>query len=157
MSLMSPTSRLALVLVSLLLLLGRPALAGDIQVRDAWVRGTVKGQTVTGAFMYVDAQRAAWLVEASSPIASGVELLEMNYAGRGPLVPKKVDRLLLVRGGNELTPVTGHLSLTGLQRQIVAGEQIPLRLVFRFGDGSQETLNVTASGRDFYVPGTSRR
>lgn len=59
-----------LILASALLALSATtAFAGDIEVKAPWVRGTVAGQTATGAFLEVTSQSGATLVGAASPVA----------------------------------------------------------------------------------------
>ena len=46
--------------------------SAQVAVTDAWVRGTVTGQTATGAFMKLKAATDTTLVGAASPVASVV-------------------------------------------------------------------------------------
>lgn len=73
--------------ISVLLLLlafgSAAAMATDVEVRNAWVRGTVAGQQATGAFMDISSKSGATLVGASSPAAAVTEIHEMKMDGQG--------------------------------------------------------------------------
>ena len=53
------------------------ALAADVEVKDAWVRGTVAGQQATGAFMEISSKSGATIVGAASSAAALTEMHEM--------------------------------------------------------------------------------
>ncbi len=53
----------------------------QVQVKDAWVRPALQGQTATGAFMSLTSNDGARLVGAASPIAGVVEIHEMLMEG----------------------------------------------------------------------------
>jgi hypothetical protein len=102
-----------------------------VEVRDAWIRIAVRGQSGTGAFMTLAAPAGARLVGASTPVAGSVEVHEMKMEG-------DVMRMRAVAGGLELPPrhvvELGpggyHLMLTELKQPLVAGEIVPLTLEF---------------------------
>src|SRR6058998_22278 len=85
--------------------------AAEVTVKDAWIRGTVPGQKVTGAFMQLSSTADAALVEASSPSAKFVEIHEMKQEG-DVMKMKAVDRLALPAGKPvALTPGGYHMML----------------------------------------------
>ena len=43
--------------------------AQEVTIKEPWVRGTVRGQKATGAFMQLTATEAATLVAVESPVA----------------------------------------------------------------------------------------
>ena len=102
-----------------------------VEVRDAWIRIAVRGQSGTGAFMTLAAPSGARLVGASTPVAGNAEVHEMKMDGN-------VMRMRAVAGGLELPPRQAvalepggyHLMLTGLKQPLVAGETVPLTLEF---------------------------
>ena len=55
--------------------------AADLEIKDAWVRGTVPAQKATGAFMQLSSKGGVTLVGAASPVAGVVEVHEMNMDG----------------------------------------------------------------------------
>lgn len=104
------------------------ARAADVEVKSAWVRGTVPAQTVSGAFMEIASAEGATLVGASSPLAEAVELHEMRLEG-GVMKMRAVARLALPAGTVvRLEPGGYHIMLLGLKRQLKPGEKVPLEL-----------------------------
>ena len=64
------------LVVSAAMMLGAgAALAGGVNVENAWVRGTVAAQKATGAFMRLTARADTRLVGASCPVAEVAEVL----------------------------------------------------------------------------------
>ena len=59
-------------------LLIMPVWAQNVTVTNAWVRGTVAGQTASGAFMDLTSAADVVLLGAASPAAGVVELHEMS-------------------------------------------------------------------------------
>lgn len=62
------------------LLAGTAALA-QVTVQDPWVRGTVPGQTSSGAFMTLQSAEGAKVVGVSTPVAATAEIHEMKMEG----------------------------------------------------------------------------
>ncbi|HXD50333.1 MAG TPA: copper chaperone PCu(A)C, partial [Burkholderiales bacterium] len=54
-----------------------PALA-QVSVNGAWVRATVPGQNIAGAYLKITSESTVWLVGGSSPAAKAVELHQMS-------------------------------------------------------------------------------
>jgi periplasmic copper chaperone A len=73
---------------------------GQVQVKDAWARPALQGQTATGAFMSLTSSDGARLIGAASPVAGVVEIHEMVMEG----------------------------SVMDLKRPLKAGERVPLEL-----------------------------
>lgn len=117
------------------------AQAGDLQVKDAWVRGTVPAQRSSGAFMQITSPAGATLTGASSPVAEAVELHEMSMDG-GTMRMRPLPRLPLPAGQSvELTPGGYHIMLLGLKQPLAAGTSVPLTLLFEQG-GKPESLEL---------------
>ncbi|MCU0767975.1 MAG: copper chaperone PCu(A)C, partial [Burkholderiaceae bacterium] len=55
--------------------------AAQVEVKDAWARPALQGQSATGAFMTLTARDGARLVGAASPVAGVVEIHEMVMEG----------------------------------------------------------------------------
>lgn len=53
----------------------------QVTVQDAWVRGTVPGQTSSGAFMTLQSADGAKVVGVSTPVAGTAEIHEMKMEG----------------------------------------------------------------------------
>lgn len=137
-------SRSALA-ITLVAALATPVAAQEIS--DAWVRGTVKGQDATGAFMTIKAGTAMALVGAASPVARVVEVHEMSMDGnvmRMRAIPKidlTAGRIL------ELKPGGYHIMMIGLKGELATGTKVPVTLRFREASGAEKTVEVQAEVR----------
>lgn len=119
------------------LALAGPALA-QVDVLDAWVRGTVPTQTASGAFMTLHAHEAAALIGATSAVAKTVEIHEMKMDGN-IMRMRAIPTLALPAMQNvELKPGGYHIMLMGLKQPLKAGEKVPLTLRFRVGQKTVE-------------------
>ncbi len=133
---------------ALLALCATPAFAGDIEIKAPWVRGTVAGQTATGAFMEVTSKAGATLVGAASPVAGLTEIHEMKMDG-GVMKMRAIARLDLPAGKPVvLGPGGYHVMLMNLKQTIKTGESVPLTLQFETRDKKAETIDVVAEVRD---------
>ena len=118
------------------------AAQAQVSVTAPWVRATVPAQKSTGAFMHVQSVKPARLVGVSSPAAATVELHKMDMQGSvmkmGP-----VDSIELP-AGTVINLASGgyHIMLTGLKRQLKAGETVVLTLQVQGKDGKRESLTV---------------
>jgi len=114
-----------------------------VEVRDAWVRLAVKGQSGTGAFMTLAAPSGARLVGISTPVAGQAEIHEMKMEG-------DVMRMRAVAGGLELPPRQPvelkpgghHVMLMDLKKALVVGETVPMTLEFVDGAGRKGVARV---------------
>lgn len=124
------------------------ARAQSVIVKDAWIRGTVPGQTATGAFMELTGKSAARLVGISSPVAKNAEVhnmtMEKGVMKMFPLTGLDVPAGKTIR----FAPGGYHVMLTGLQRPLAAGEQVPLRLTFESADKTRKTVELSVEVRD---------
>lgn len=136
---------------ALLLLCAATAQAGDLQVKDAWVRATVPAQKATGAFMQLKSKTGLTLTGASSPLAESVELHEMSMDG-GTMRMRPLPRLDLPAGQSvELKPGGYHLMLLGLKHPLAADGSVPLTLRFEQG-GKQDSLELQLPVRSLTTP-----
>ena len=119
--------------------------AAQVAVSDAWVRGTVAGQKVTGAFMQLTSPADAMLVNVASPAAKIVEIHEMKREG-DVMKMKAIDRLPLPAGKPvELKPGGYHVMLFELQQPLKEGDVVPLTLTFEDKAGKKSTVEVKAA------------
>lgn len=119
--------------------------AAEVTVNEAWVRGTVTGQKVTGAFMQLTSPTATSLVGVSTPMAKTAEIHEMKADG-GMVRMKAIDRLPLPAStAVELKPGGYHVMLFDLKQPLVEGDIVPMTLTFEDGAGRKSTLEVKAS------------
>jgi copper(I)-binding protein len=129
------------VAAALLLALAAAAHA-QVSVTAPWVRATVPAQKSTGAFMHLQSATPARLVGVSSPVAATVELHKMEMTGSvmkmGP-----VDSIELPAGkGVNLASGGYHIMLTGLKRQLKAGDTVVLTLLVQGKDSKRESVTV---------------
>jgi periplasmic copper chaperone A len=130
--------------------LGLPlaVLAQSVEVKDAWVRGTVPAQKGTGAFMEITAKTAVRLVQAESPVAQSVELHNMTM-DKGVMRMGPVDSIDVPAGKTVKLASGGyHVMFIGLNRQMKPGERVPLKLTFELADKKRESVDLSVEIRD---------
>lgn len=114
--------------VSVLALLAPVAALAQVDVREAWVRGTVPAQTATGVFMTLHAHQPARLLGVSSPAAETAELHEMKMEGN-VMRMRAIDALPLPAMQDvQLKPGGYHVMLLGLKGQLKTGDAVPVTL-----------------------------
>jgi copper(I)-binding protein len=119
-----------------LLLLAHTAMAANVKVTNVWMRATVPGQQVAGAYMDIASPVNATLIKVQSPAAGRMEMRE-------------VKTLALPKGKTvKLAPGGFHLMLFDFKQPFKAGETVPIRLLIETADKKQETVNVVAEVRD---------
>ena len=125
----------------------------QISVDKAWVRGTVQGQTSTGAFMSLKSGREASVVGADSPVAGSVQIHEMKMEG-DVMKMRPVPRLVLPAGKTvEFKPSGYHVMLTDLKRPLKKGESVPIRLRVQDKNGSMSIVEIRAEVRELGASG----
>lgn len=115
-----------------------------VQVEDAWVRQSVKGQSGTGGFMKLTASVPLTLVGFKAQVAKTAELHEMSMQGN-VMRMRAIDALPLPAGkAVALQPGGHHLMLMGLKQPLSAGNHMLLTLLLRDGKGKviKQTLRV---------------
>ena len=122
----------------------------QVDVSDAWVRGTVPAQTASGAFMTLHAQQDAKLVGVSSPVASA-ELHEMKMENN-VMRMRQIPSLDLPKMQDvQLKPGGYHVMLMGLKQQLKAGDTVPITLKIE-QNGKITEQQVNAQVRDVAAP-----
>jgi periplasmic copper chaperone A len=114
----------------------------SVKVTGAWVRATVPGQPVAGAYMEITSAKAATLVKVETPIASVAEIHSMKMENG---VMRMQAMALLPLPANKtvrLSPGGDHLMLMGLKRQVRPGEKAPIRLTVKNDAGREQTILV---------------
>ncbi|WP_291992661.1 copper chaperone PCu(A)C [Candidatus Accumulibacter sp. ACC003] len=140
--------RIQLALAIVLGAAAASALAGDVEVKDAWVRGTVSGQQATGAFLEITSKSGAALVGVVSPAAGVSEIHEMKMDG-GIMKMRAVERLALPAGTPvHLAPGGYHVMLLNLKQPLKKGDSVPLTLQIEGPDKQVETVQIKAEVRD---------
>jgi copper(I)-binding protein len=154
----APIARIApaAALASLALLCGLVPVAGHgaaplATVRDAWVRGTVEGQTGSGAYLVITSREDATLVGAASPVADHVEIHEMREVG-SVMTMRKIERLPLPAGQAVALDHDYHIMLIGLHRQLEVGQSVPLTLELLDAHGARHPIELSAPVRALSTP-----
>ncbi len=124
----------------------------QVNVQDAWARGTVAGQKATGAFMKLEAAKASRLVSASSPVAGIVEIHEMAMENN-VMRMRAIPGLALPAGKTvELKPGGYHVMLMDLKQPLKEGESIALTLVFEGEDKAKSNVELKVPVRALAAP-----
>jgi len=116
--------------------------AQTVEVKDAWARATVAGQTASGAFMKITAKEVAQLVGADSSAAEVVEVHEMRLEGNvmrmraAPVIDLPVGQTV------ELKPGGYHVMLMDLKAPLKAGSSLPLTLTFKNAKGVESKVQL---------------
>jgi len=114
-----------------------------VEVKDAWVRTAVKGQSGTGAFMTLSAPSGSRLVAARTPDAGLAEVHEMKMDGDVMRMrPLSAGLDLPARRPVELKPGGYHLMLTQLKQPLPVGATVPITLDFVDADGRKSSAQL---------------
>jgi copper(I)-binding protein len=139
---------------SIALLTGFAVGAQNVEVKEAWIRGTVPAQKATGAFMEITGKTAMRLIAAESAAASVVEIHQMTMQN-GVMKMFAVDSVDVPAGKTlKLAPGGYHVMMMGLKQQMKPGERVPLKLTFEYADKKRESLELSVVVRD--IAGTRR-
>jgi len=123
-------------------LLASAAAFAQVTVQDAWVRGTVPGQTSSGAFMTLQSADGAKVLGVSTPVAGTAEIHEMKMEGN-VMRMRAVQSLELPKGQTvQLKPGGYHVMLMDLKRPLADGEAVPMTLRFVDAKGVASEQNV---------------
>ena len=124
----------------------------DVTVKDPWARGTVVGQTASGAFLELQSSENAALIDVSSPVAGVVEVHEMSM-DNGVMKMRALPKLDLPAGkAVALKPGGYHIMLMDLKKPMLKGETIPLTLKIEGKDKKVSTIEVKAEVRELTAP-----
>jgi copper(I)-binding protein len=129
--------------------------AAQVIVHGAWVRATVPGQDVAGAYLKITSPSTAFLVGGSSPAAKAVELHEMSLEDN-VMKMRPLARLELPAGKSvELKPGSYHLMLIDITRPLAKGDRVPLKLTVEDKSGRRQSVDVNAIVGDAPAAGSS--
>lgn len=134
------------------------AAQAQVTVKDPWVRATVPAAKATGAFMMIQSQQDARLVEVRSPIAGVVEIHQMAM-DNGMMKMGATDGVDLPAGKPVALASGGyHVMLMQLKRQMKEGDTVPLTLVVQKKDKKLETIEVKAQVKPLaYAPANASK
>lgn len=126
----------------LCLLLGTPAAAADLTVKEPWVREGPPNAMVLAGYMTIEnpSDRPQSVVGASSPVFHDIELHRTEIReGIARMVEQ--ERLEVPAGGRlVLEPGGYHLMLMGAMEPVRAGDTV--EIVLRLDDGGQVSVAV---------------
>ncbi|WP_420804112.1 copper chaperone PCu(A)C [Ralstonia soli] len=129
-------------------LLASAAAFAQVTVQDAWVRGTVPGQTSSGAFMTLQSADGAKVVGVSTPVAGTAEIHEMKMEGN-VMRMRAVPALDLPKGqAVQLKPGGYHVMLMDVKQPLVKDATVPLTLKVELADKRVVEQKVEARVRD---------
>jgi copper(I)-binding protein len=131
------------MLATVLALAAGAVSAQTVDVKDAWARASVPGQSATGAFMTLTAKDGAKLVSVASPVAGVAEVHEMKVEG-GVMKMRAVQGGLDLPAGKAvaLKPGAFHVMLMDLKQPLVKGSTVAMTLVFKDAKGQESKLDV---------------
>lgn len=126
----------------LCLLLGAPAAAADLVVKEPWVREGPPTSKVLAGYMTIEnpSDRPQSVVGASSPVFHAIEMHQTEIReGIARMVEQ--ERLEIPAGGRlVLEPGGYHLMLMGAMQPVRAGDTV--EIVLRLADGGQVSVAV---------------
>lgn len=123
------------------------ALAEEVDIHDAWVRGTVAAQKASGAYMRITAAADLRLIGAHSPVAEVTEVHEM-VVDNDVMKMRRIESLEIPAGTTiEFQPQGNHIMLMGLKQALKEGENIPFTLSFERADGTTLEKQIDAPVR----------
>jgi copper(I)-binding protein len=130
-----------------------PAMA-QVVVTEPWIRGTVEGQTSTGAYMTLSSAHDVTLIGASSEVAGHASIHEMSMHGN-MMMMRPVERLP-IRAGRPFVLEEGHyhLMLEDLKRRLSVGDNVGLDLQFLDANGAKRVVHVVARVRELTAHGS---
>ncbi len=145
---MTTTYSLSLSIGALALLTVCGAQAQSVEVKDAWVRGTVPAQKTTGAFMAITGNSSVRLIGVSSPLAGAVEIHNMTLQN-GVMKMFRVEGIDVPAGKTIMLAAGGyHVMMMDLKQQMKPGERVPLDLLIESADKKRETVSLQVEVRD---------
>lgn len=118
------------------------AAAPDVQVSQAWIRATVKGQMGTGGFMTLTSTQGATLLGFTSAVAKTNQVHEMAMDGDVMRMRELANLPLPAGQAVALKPGGYHLMLINLKQTLKVGDQVPLTLKFKDTKGRVFTQQV---------------
>jgi copper(I)-binding protein len=119
----------------------------QVTVDEAWVRGTVEGQTATAAYMRLHSDAGARLVAIASPDAARCSVHEMTMR-ENVMRMRPLETLPIPAAGTvELKEGGDHVMLEGLTRTLKPGDTVRLTLTFEDSAGKRSTVDVPARVR----------
>jgi copper(I)-binding protein len=123
------------------------AAADPVKISQPWIRATVPGQSVAGAYMELTSNAPAALVAADSPVARKTEPHAMTLDA-GVMKMRAVERIELPANETvSLKPGGYHLMLVDIKRELKVGDRVPLTLIVQDRNGMRSAMQIDAEVR----------
>ena len=123
------------------------AAADPVKISHPWVRATVPGQSVAGAYMELTSNVPAALIAAESPVARKIEPHAMTLDA-GVMKMRAVERIELPANETVILKPGGlHLMLVDIKRELKAGDRVPLKLIVQDRNGVRSAMQFDAEVR----------
>lgn len=117
---------------------------GSLKIENAQARATVPAQKMSGGFMKIENKGVAdKLIAASSPVSKTVELHTMTMDNNVMKMREVTAIELPARSTVELKPGGLHLMFMDLNKQLNAGDIIPIKLRFEKAGEVEVKFEVT--------------
>ncbi len=147
----SRTNRsLGLTLSALLALFTSSAMVAGVEpvtVTDAWVRATVPGQTVTGAFLEISSPVRARIVGVESGIAESAEI-HLSGMDNGVMTMRGVEKVdVPANQALRFAPGGYHIMLIDLKKPLSRGDKVPLTIQLERADKTRIEVSFEATVR----------
>jgi copper(I)-binding protein len=117
-----------------------------VEVKDPWVRGTVPGQTTTGAFMTLRASEKLTVVGVETTAAHRAEIHSSEMKD-GVMRMRPVPRLTLPANKDVKLQGDLHLMLIDVTHTLRAGDEVPIKLIVEDARGRRSPVEVKAPVR----------
>lgn len=106
---------------------------GTIQIKNAWVRETPPGSTITALYLDIEntENKEDTLMSASSGVCRVAELHTTSVDDKGVAKMEMLESISIPAGGTvKLDPGGMHIMLIDLEQSLKSGENVEVDLVF---------------------------
>ena len=117
-------------------------------ISDVWVKATIPGGSVSGAYMHIKSAVRVKLIKVESPAAGLIELHESKITN-GVMEMKAVDGVEIPTGKSvTLKPGGMHVMMMKIAKPIIVGDKVPLTLTFMGPDKKSFQVKVDAVAKE---------
>ena len=117
-------------------------------ISDVWVKATIPGGSVSGAYMHIKSAARVKLIKVESPAAGLIELHESKITN-GVMEMKAVDGVEIPTGKSvTLKPGGMHVMMMKIAKPIIVGDKVPLTLTFMGPDKKSFQVKVDAVAKE---------
>jgi copper(I)-binding protein len=143
-------------LLSAVIVLAAVSAQAQVEVTDAWVRATGKGQKATGVFMNLTAKKATRLVGVKTALTPVAEVHEMKME-KDVMKMQAIKALDLPAGQTVgLKPGSYHVMLMDLKAPLAEGEHAVITLLFEDAAGVKTQQEVHAVAKKMAMGGKDK-